>query len=44
MVLVSLSMSDRYKALIEDGLRGTGLRLREERFFGDVVCQLYERR
>lgn len=43
IVVVSRSVGPRYKALFEQSLRGTGLRLTEERLFGAVMGHVFER-
>jgi hypothetical protein len=43
IVVVSCTVGPRYKALFEQSLRGTGLRLTEERSFGQVLGRVYER-
>ncbi len=43
IVVVACPVGPRYKALFEQSLRGTGLRLTKERLFGTVMGHVFER-
>jgi hypothetical protein len=44
LVVVSCTMGPQYKSLFAESLRASGLRLTQEKSFGEVIGHVYERR